>query len=103
MGMVERGSSSDSVQDYKLSFAVGNCKHTSWPKPSHGQLFTHTKCVSCLWYSPLILGKKLSLRKSQDTQIYMVGMMVASNQRNKSNKFLTMTLLVLYIFSLNLS
>ena len=33
---------SNNIKNYLLSFAVGNFRHTSWPRPSFGQLFAHT-------------------------------------------------------------
>ena len=48
--------SSNLILDYLLSFAAGNCQHTSWPRRSLGKLFNHTKFVSRVRYDYLILG-----------------------------------------------
>ena len=35
---------------------TGNCRRTSWPRTSLGQLSTNIKFVSRVWCDPLILG-----------------------------------------------
>ena len=42
-----------------LTFAAGNCRPTSWPKPSFVQLFTNIKFVTGIWCDPRILNENV--------------------------------------------
>ena len=56
----------NSIPDYLLTFAAGNCK------PSLGQLCAMIMFVFHVWCNPLLFDKNLGFRSSHDTGVYTV-------------------------------